>query len=146
MVREKTTKVTRKQLAAPKKSIMTKKIVTRKSIAAEPHKEGEKRKRRSKPGSKVNRDIKLLQKTSKLIIPKCAFGRLVREVTNKYGLQYRFAKMAMIDLQEASENLLVDLMSDSNLLAQHAHRVTVFDRDIKIYMRVVRPQWAKVDM
>ena len=70
----------------------------------------------------------------------------MRDITSKFGLQYRFQKMAIVDLQEASENVLVNLMADASLLAQHAHRVTVFDRDIKIYMRVVRPQWAKVDL
>ena len=88
MARPAKEKVTKKSLQAPKKSIMTKKIVSRKSVAAEPKKTGEAapRRRHTKQGRVAEREIKLLQKSVKNCLPKAAFGRLVRDITSKFGL------------------------------------------------------------
>ena len=52
------------------------------------------------------------------------------------SVQVRFQSMALADLQEATENFLVGLFEDVNLLAVHAKRVTVMPRDIRLALRI----------
>ena len=51
-------------------------------------------------------------------------------------MQVRFQSTAIADLQEATENFIVGLFEDVNLLAIHAKRVTVMPRDIRLALRI----------
>ena len=46
--------------------------------------------------------------------------------------------MVVAVLQEATENFIVGLFKDVNLLAVHAKRVTVMPRDIRLALRICR--------
>ena len=48
----------------------------------------------------------------------------------------RWAKGAIEALHEASENYLVGLLTDANILAIHARRITVQPRDIQLARRI----------
>ena len=48
----------------------------------------------------------------------------------------RWAKSALAALHAASEDYLISLLEDANLLAIHAHRVTVQPRDIQLVRRI----------
>ena len=85
------------------------------------------------------------QKCTELLILKLLFQRLVREVTNdvidqhfsRYqegGLQFQSAAIGA--LQEASEDYLVTLLSDANLCAIHAKRVTVMPKDMHLALKL----------
>ena len=52
------------------------------------------------------------------------------------SVQVRFQSMALTALQEATENFLVGLFEDVNLLAVHAKRVTVMACDIRLPLRI----------
>jgi histone H3 len=43
---------------------------------------------------------------------------------------------ALDAMQEAAESYIVGVLSDANLLAIHAKRVTVFTRDISLALRL----------
>ena len=67
---------------------------------------------------------------------RAPFARLVREIAEKFSSDLRFQASAILALQESSESYLVGLFMDSNLLAIHAKRVTIFAKDIKLARRI----------
>ena len=50
-------------------------------------------------------------------------------------MHVRFQSTALAALQEATENFIVGLFEDVNLLAVHARRVTVMPQDIRLALR-----------
>lgn len=125
----------------------SKRQTSRKSTAAparrpEPKASGSaKRKQRYKSGELALMDIRRLQETYDLQIPKTRFHRLVREITNHYstaGETYRYQVAALIALQEAAEAYLVHLFEDCNICCIHAKRVTIMPRDFHVVRRIRR--------
>lgn len=96
---------------------------------------------RYKPGQLALADIKRLQNTYDLLIPKTRFHRLVREITQNVTTgtvnePYRYQIAALLALQEAAEAYLVYLFEDTNLCCIHAKRVTIMPRDIQLARRI----------
>lgn len=60
----------------------------------------------------------------------------MREIAESFRSDLRFQAAAILALQEACEAYLVGLFEDSNLIAIHAKRVTVFEKDIKLARRI----------
>ncbi|ODV93674.1 hypothetical protein PACTADRAFT_51441 [Pachysolen tannophilus NRRL Y-2460] len=95
--------------------------------------------RRYKPGTVSLREIRKYQKSTDLLLRKLPFARLVREIAAEsigfdYGL--RWQSVAVLALQEACEAFLVNLFEDTNLLALHAKRVTIMQKDIQLARRI----------
>ena len=81
--------------------------------------------RRPHTGLKVVKDIRKLQKTTQLLLPKRPFGHLVKTLTGFYsslpeGL--RWSVVAVEALQEATEAFLVETFQQANRCASHAKR------------------------
>lgn len=100
-----------------------------------------KRKVRYKPGELALADIKRLQNSTDMLIPKTRFHRLVREITqhvteNKSDEPMKYQVGALLALQEAAEAYLVYLFEDTNLCCIHARRVTIMPRDIHLARRI----------
>ena len=73
-----------------------------------------------------------------LLIRKLPFQRLVKEITtNMFPLSnYRFQSSGLLALQEAAEAYIVFLLTDANLCAIHAKRVTLMKKDIDFSRRI----------
>ena len=99
-------------------------------------KEGEGRKIRFKPGTVALREIKRYQKSTKVLLPRAPFHRLVRKITQDYDSELRFASQAMVALQEAAEAYLVGIFEDTNLCAIHAKRATIMKKDMELARRI----------
>lgn len=101
---------------------------------------------RYKPGTVALREIRRYQKSTDLIIPKAAFQRLVREITqkNKATKNFRWQSLALLALQEAAENYIVRLLEDAQMCATHGKRITIQGRDIKLARRI-RGELPKYD-
>ena len=82
------------------------------------------------------RDIRRLQKTTDLIIPKAPFSRLVREIIADINREYRVQANAVMALHESSEHFLLKLFEFSNYIAIHAHRVTVMPKDMHLLRKI----------
>ena len=92
------------------------------------------------------REIRRYQKSTKCLIKRSPFQKLIREISQVYrvcpdgpgtpSIQVRFQSTAIVTLQEAAENFIVGLFEDVNLLAVHAKRVTVMPRDIRLALRI----------
>lgn len=96
------------------------------------------RKIRYKPGELALYDIKRLQNTTDMLIPRTRFHRLVREITQEYisDEPYKYQIAALQALQEAAEAYLVYLFEDTNLCCIHAKRVTIMPKDIHLARRI----------
>jgi histone H3 len=91
---------------------------------------------RYRPGTVALRQIRHFQKTTKLLIRKLPFQRLVREIAQDFKNDLRFQSSALEALQEAGENYLVSLFEDTNLCAIHAKRVTIMPKDVQLALRI----------
>ena len=92
------------------------------------------------------REIRRYQKSTKCLIKRSPFQKLIREISQEYrvcpngpgtpSIQVRLQSTAIAALQEAAENFIVGLFEDANLLAVHAKRVTVMPRDVTLALRI----------
>ncbi len=75
------------------------------------------RRQRVKKKSRINKEIKNLQRTTHLLIPKKPFQSLVRELSQIYVPrdieEFKFTAQAMEALQQATETYIVQLFNDS---------------------------------
>jgi histone H3 len=68
---------------------------------------------RFKPGTVALREIKRLQLSSDLLIPRLPFQRVVREISRSQNPDIRFSSQGLLAVQEATECYLVGLFSDA---------------------------------
>ena len=86
------------------------------------------------------------QESTESLIRRTPFNKLIKEISQEYricsegpgtpSVQVQFQSTALAVLQEATENFLVGLFEDVNLLAVHAKRVTVMPCDIRLALRI----------
>ena len=87
-------------------------------------------------GTVALRQIKKFQKSTDLLMRKAPFQRLVRELATGHKEGLRWAASAVAALQESTESYITGLLSDSNLCALHARRVTLMSRDVALARRL----------
>ena len=106
---------------------------------------GIKKPHRYRPGTVALREIRRFQGSGPdgtgFLIKKLPFQRLVREVAQDMQSttgkpELRFQASAVLAIQTAAEKHLVDIMSDANLCAIHAKRVTVLPKDMQLAGRI----------
>ena len=97
---------------------------------------GVKKARRFRPGTVALREIRKYQKSTKLLLRKLPFQRLVREVADEFMSDLRMNSHALAAIQEASEAYLTNLFEDANLCAIHAKRVTIMPKDMQLARRI----------
>lgn len=124
---------------------------------AAPPRSSQQPKRRKRPGTAALQEIRILQKSTKLLIPAAPFirtllenaddlviqkfvnvpARMVKEISNgKYPEITRWTAEALVALQEAAEDYLVHLFEDAMLCAIHAKRVTLMKKDWELARRI----------
>eukprot|EP01062_Namystynia_karyoxenos_P004487 TRINITY_DN11591_c0_g1_i1.p2 TRINITY_DN11591_c0_g1~~TRINITY_DN11591_c0_g1_i1.p2 ORF type:complete len:171 (+),score=49.88 TRINITY_DN11591_c0_g1_i1:66-515(+) len=98
------------------------------------------KKRRARSGTVALRDIRQLQKSTQLCIPKAAFQRRVRHhltaVSDGAGGAVKVPSRAIHVLQEACEAYAVQTFEHGVLLQLHRKRKTLSEADLKIVRRV----------
>ena len=100
------------------------------------------RPRRARPGVRALQEIRALQRTTNLLIPRLPFARVVREEFERWyavGSVCKWQAEALLVMQEAAEAYLTQLFEDSYLCAFHAKRVTLTQRDIQLARRIRGP-------
>lgn len=113
------------------------KVIRRRRLGAEGITRIMRQKRKNKAGQAALKEIKKLQRDTKTVIPKASFSRMVREIMFDFKSDIRMQSTAMLALQEASEDYLVNLFSKCQVAAIHAGRATVEPRDMYLtrYLR-----------
>ena len=107
---------------------------------------GLKKPHRYRPGMVALREIRCYQRSTENLIKQTPFQKLIREISQEYricpdgpgtpSVQVRFQSTAIAALQEATENYIVGLFEDVNLLAIHARKVIIMPRDIRLALRI----------
>lgn len=105
------------------------------------------RRYRHKHGYVALREIRWYQSSTRLLIKKLPFQRLVREILHSVKVSVddmRIQVAALNALHEATEYFLVRYFEQSYLYTLHAKRVTLMDRDIRLTTRVLKSlgQWV----
>ena len=99
--------------------------------------------RKTRPGIGALREIRFYQKSTCFLIPMRVIQRYVRQVALDEALsgkEYRWQARALFALQQAAEAYMVAYLCDANLLAIHAKRSTIMDKDM---MLVRRMRWRR---
>lgn len=91
---------------------------------------------RWRPGTVALRMIKKFQASTSTLMRKAPFQRLVRELATGHKDGLRWQSAAVQALQEATESYTTGLLSDANLCALHAKRVTLMSRDVSLARRL----------
>lgn len=97
---------------------------------------GVKKPHRFHAGTVALREIRKYQKSTKLLLRKLPFQRLVRELMQRKKVDVRFKASALLALQEATEAYITGLFSDAGLCAVHTRRVTVMPKDLELARKV----------
>jgi histone H3 len=84
----------------------------------------------------VLREIRKYQKSTKMLLGKAPFQRLVREVCSNMHNDLKFQSTGMLALQEAAEAFLVGVLEDTNMCAALAGRITVTVQDMRLARRI----------
>lgn len=93
-------------------------------------------KRRRRPGTKALKEIRAYQNSTKLLLPKIPFKRLVREIAQKYKADIKLQQESFCALQQATEAYMVSFFEDCNLFAIHDKRVTIMPKDVDLAKRI----------
>lgn len=93
-------------------------------------------KARNKPGTVALRNIRKLQKSTDLIIPKANFKRVAQEIMQEFRTDARFGADALSLLQTVVETYMVDVLEDTNLCAIHANRQSIMPKDVYLARRI----------
>ncbi|KAK3634969.1 centromeric DNA-binding histone H3-like protein cse4 [Elasticomyces elasticus] len=72
-----------------------------------------------------------------MLIRKLPFQRLVREIAYDFKKDLRFQRSAIHAIQESAEAFLVQMFEGVNLLAIHAKRVTIQQKDVELLRRLL---------
>lgn len=98
--------------------------------------------KKNKPGKAAIAEIRRLQKSAKLIIPKLRFQMLVKEILNDEGAaprDKRIQSTALLALQEATEAFLTGWFNRAQDVAIHDKRVTVMWHDMHLALKLMHP-------
>ena len=99
------------------------------------------KRRRYRPGTVALREIRKHQTSTKLLIPKLSFQRLVKEIMYEECKDRHLSHVkkiqstALLALQTAVEDYCVNLFSQSQIASLHANRVTVEPKDMQLVQR-----------
>ena len=82
--------------------------------------------------TQVLKDIRKLQASTTLLVPKACFQRLVREILEEVTppeMSFRMSSDALTVLQEVAEQHVTSEFAKLNMLAHHRRAVTIELRD-----------------
>ena len=87
-------------------------------------------------GTRALKEIWKFQKTTKLLIPKISFLRVVHEIIQKEYMWYRIQVGATLALYEAAESYIIHIFEDTNLCVIHARHIMIMPKDMKLARKI----------
>jgi len=88
------------------------------------------KKYKCKSGTVCVREIKKIQKTTKLLIQKSPFKRIIKEITSTYTPGIIYQKNALEAMQEAAEDYIIEIFKNANKQATYGNRKTITVGDV----------------
>ena len=98
---------------------------------------------RSRPGVVALREIKKLQRSTDLLVPRLPFQRVVKDICSRINQDLRFSSQGLLALQESAESFMTGLFEDSYLCTLHAKRVTLMPKDMQLARRIRGERWPE---
>ena len=97
--------------------------------------------KKHKRGVVVLQEIRRYQASTEMLIQKAPFSReaaraMIKVTEGTEMSDARIQPAAISMLQAASEDLIVSVFEDVNMLARHANRTTIMLKDIKLAMKM----------
>lgn len=83
---------------------------------------------------RMDREIKKLQESPCVILPRTTFNRIVRDVTDDVTIRYN--QDAIAALQTALEEHATKMFEGANVLAEVAGRDTVYVEDLRNFIKL----------
>lgn len=80
------------------------------------------------------KDIKMLQKSNKLIIPKIQIERIIRKVLFNDDTSLKVSKIVFISIQYIIERKILDILRKANIIALHTKKFKVNGSDISLVL------------
>lgn len=99
--------------------------------------QAEAKKRRYQAHLSVLRELRKIEKHMQPAIPRLPFQRVVRQICTDNNIKFKWKPSALLCLQEAMEDWLVEFFEDAYFLAAHAHRLTIMPKDFNT-LRLIR--------
>ena len=98
------------------------------------------KKRRWRPGTVALRQIRRLQRSTKLLVPKLPFATIIRAVDKDLhdGVSHRFQQSALDALQEAAESYLDEVFKNSCAISINGKSITLKARDMRCAVQVMK--------
>lgn len=93
------------------------------------------KKRKAKSGKRALQEMRYLQRTTHLLIPKLSFQRLVREIAQDYMEDVRFEEGALHALQSGTEAYVTDISRNLIAVCVHAGRKQPDVEDLKFVLK-----------
>lgn len=94
------------------------------------------KKGRYRPGTVALREIRRHQEITDPLIEKRCFQALARSLSREVEASMRWQPQSLVALQEASESFIVGMLEASQLLAVHGRRITLMEKDVKMWTRL----------
>lgn len=101
------------------------------------------RARRYEQHRSVLNELRRVMRHIQAAIPRLPFHRVVREICQRYNLDFRWQPSALGCLQEALEDYAIEFFQDTYVLTALTHRVTVMPRDMHA-LRLVRYRYDRL--
>lgn len=95
------------------------------------------RKKRYVAHRSVLTELRRIERHMQPAIPRLPFQRVVRQIAIENHIKFRWMPSALLCLQEAAEDWLVEFFEDAYFLSAHAHRMTILPKDFNT-LRIIR--------
>lgn len=93
---------------------------------------GLKLRRRIRAGVRALREIKRMQESDQLLIPRAPFKRLIMELTRDRATDVRNTFLSYFALQTAAESYIINVLKQAYLITLHSKRATLTIKDIQL--------------
>ena len=93
-------------------------------------------KKRFQPGTVALQEIWKFHKSTKLLIPKIPFLRMVKEIIQCDHGDHFIQAGAVLALHEATKVYIIRLLEDTNLCTIHAKCMTILPQDMRLARRI----------
>lgn len=87
------------------------------------------RRRRYEAHRTVLTELRRIERHMQPAIARLPFQRVVRNIASNNQIRLRWTPSALLCLQEAAEDWMIEFFEDAYFLAAHAHRVTIMPKD-----------------
>ena len=96
---------------------------------AQPDHQAIARSRRYVAHQSVLRELRRIERHMQPALPRLPFQRIVRQIADNNRIRFRWTPSALLCLQEAVEDWMIEFFVDGYVLVAYAHRAIVTNKD-----------------